>query len=199
MSNIAAGTHAQISDLIKAKNILRPVALKAYQSEAVIRHEALYAVANICNRGGKAHVQTIVEFDGLRALASFVDGSSDAALLVEVLNAINRVLEVGQTETWLEYETYFEQYDGIDRLEGLANSHPSPEIFNLAARILDRFFPSDDALDENLVPDQSSESPFSPREVRKKLKFDAQSPRANLSFGFSNKGNPPFGTKSRNV
>lgn len=198
VSNIAAGTQAQISELLKA-NILRQVSLKAYQSEAVVRQEALYAVANICNRGADEHVRTIVEFDGIRALTTFVDKSSDVALLVEVLNAINRILEVGETKTWLEYDSYFEQYNGIERLEELADSHPSSEISNLASKILDRFFPSQDSLDENLVPDQSADGPFSPRawEVRKKLQFDAHGPRTNLSFGFANT-NPPFARSSKN-
>ena len=197
MSNIAAGTQAQISELLKAKNILRPLSLKAYQSEAVIRQEALYALANICNRGADKHVRTIVELDGIRALATFVDSGSDIALLVEVLNAIYRILEVGETETWLEYDRYFQHYNGVERLEELADSHPSSDIFNLAAKILDRFFPSEDALDENLVPDQSSESPLSPpdSEVRKKLEFDVPGPRTNLTFGFANT-NPTFGVNS---
>ena len=197
MSNIAAGTQAQISELLKTKNILRPLSLKAYQSEVVIRQEALYALANVCNRGFDEHVRTVVELDGIRALATFLDRSSDVALLVEVLNAIYRILEVGETETWLEYDRYFQQYNGIERLEELADSHPSSEISNLAAKILDRFFPSEDALDENLVPNQNSDSPFSPPdcEVRKKLQFDVHCPRTNLSFGFAN-ANPSLGTNS---
>ena len=194
---MAAGTQAQISELLKAKNILRPLSLKAYQSQAVVRHEALYALANICNRGADEHVQTIVEVDGIRALATFVDSGSDIALLVEVLKAIYRILEVGESVTWLEYDRYFQHYNGLERLEELAASHPSSEILNLAAKILDRFFPSDDELDENLVPDQSSDSPLSPPDwkVNKKLDFDVTGPHANLTFGFAN-ANPPFGVNS---
>ncbi|KAG9287203.1 hypothetical protein G9A89_002941 [Geosiphon pyriformis] len=58
----------------------------------------------------------IVELDGIGALARFVDSGSDIALLVEVLHAIYRILEVEETETWLEYDRYVQHYNGIERL-----------------------------------------------------------------------------------
>ncbi len=173
------------------------MALKAYQSDLVVRQEALYALANICNKGVDEHVKTLVEFDALRALTTFIDTSSDVSLLVEVLNAINRVLEVGETESWLEYDRYFYEYSGIERLEKLADAHQSPQIYKLAANILDRFFSSQDTLDENRAPDEISNDSTTPSDwaVKKKLQFDFNSPRTNPNarngasgFGFQNRG-----------
>lgn len=164
----------------------------------VVRQEALYALANICNNGVDDHVKTLVEFDGLRALTAFLDQTVNVSLLLEVLHAINRILEVGETETWLQYDRYFHEYIGIERLEEVVDRSQSPQLCEVASNILDRFFPSQGDLDENLAPETSPDGMTTAFDcpVRKKLKFDFNSPQGkvapkhgtNNGFGFSNRG-----------
>ena len=61
------------------------------------RKEALWALSNICTTGSDSHVQSLIGYEGLQPLAEVLSlTNTDATILCAALDAIERVLEVGE-------------------------------------------------------------------------------------------------------
>jgi importin subunit alpha-1 len=160
VSNIAAGTTKQIGLLFSQGGIVKRIVNIATDAPWETRKEALWAVSNICTTGTDLQVQGLIQNEGLASLCSILSTGSDSKILLVALDAINRVLEVGEKHG-KEYTVLMDEYEGITKLEDL-QEHPNEEVYKKTIKMLERFFSADeDVDDENLAPATTAAGTFS--------------------------------------
>jgi importin subunit alpha-6/7 len=147
-----------------------------------IRKEAAWALANICTTGTDFQVERLVEKDdGLRALVEILSSAqSDAKVLAVVLDAISRVLEIGKAYD-KAYDLKLDEYDGIDKIEGL-QEHPNDDVYGKAVQIIETYFADDQGGDENLAPATTTSNTFAFGVTSKQLFPPGGSPLYNFSM-----------------
>ena len=159
LSNVAAGTYQQIESLFTYTGIIERIVQLSMNSAWNIKKEALWTLANICTTGSEAQVQRIVSHRGLEALSDAVTSAqSDPKILVVVLEAIARILQVGKT-IGAGYEFLLDEYEGIEKIENL-QEHPNDDVYKEAVSIIEKFFSEDEAVDENIAPELNSDGTF---------------------------------------
>lgn len=152
LSNIAAGTHYQIGHLLGKPRVLMAV-IKALQSDQwEVRKEAAWVISNICTGGGSKHIEQIVELGAIEAIISTLD-VADSKVVSVALEAIDAILKTGESLNKLNgYISFVDEADGIDKIESL-QEHENDGIYEKAIAIIEKYFGSDDGLeDENLAP-----------------------------------------------
>ena len=154
MSNIAAGSLAQLESFFKHRDLLERVIELSRTDRWEVRKEALWVVANIFTTGEDTHIRALVQFEGFAALVDAMD-TSDSKVLLVILEAIEVVLKVGSRLS-LNYAHMFDELSGLDKLEDL-QQHPSEEVYEKAVELLENYFGVDDEEDENLAPTQGSD------------------------------------------
>lgn len=158
-SNIAAGTHKQIFALMRQTGVMQKIVDLASSASWEVRKEALWTLSNICTTGDNGHAQTVVQCEGLYPLADVLSvGSADPTVLCACLDAVERILEVGE-QVGLDYGRLFDEYQGIDHLEQL-QEHPSDAVYKKTIKIIENHFGGEDAEDENLLPATSENGTF---------------------------------------
>ena len=158
-SNIAAGTHDQITSLLRQPGVLRQLIKLALEASWEVRKEALWAISNICTAGTDTHIQTLVQGEGLQPLADALAlQNADTSLLVACLDAIERVLEVGD-KFGLSYGRLLDEYNGVDYLENL-QEHRSEAVYKKTISIIDQYFGGEEEEDENLAPTSTTAGTF---------------------------------------
>jgi hypothetical protein len=122
-SNIAAGTHEQISALMRQSGVMKRLIDIALNEQAWdVRKGALRALSNICTTGSDSHIQSLIGYEGLQPLARVLcetTKNTDATILCTALGAIERVLEV-VNRTKLDYGRLFDHL--VDYLENDAET-----------------------------------------------------------------------------
>lgn len=157
LSNIAAGTQDQISYLMSCPQELGSVIEIARNEQWDVRKEAIWVIANISTGGRAEHIKAIVEFGAIEALCGVLT-ASDASVLIIVLEALEKILELG--EKWHKnYIEFVDECDGLDHIENL-QEHQNDQIYQKSIDIIERFFGVEEEVeDENLAP-MASESGF---------------------------------------
>lgn len=158
-SNIAAGTHEQITSLMRRNDIMRKLIETGSNASWETKKEALWAVSNICTTGNDEHVRCLVEIEGMKPLTEVLNfTNADATILTAALDAIARILDVGE-RNHEEYAKMFDEYAGIDHLENL-QEHPSTQVYEKTVSIIESYFGADEAEDENLAPETTASGTF---------------------------------------
>eukprot|EP00286_Rhodomonas_abbreviata_P014380 CAMPEP_0181324108 /NCGR_PEP_ID=MMETSP1101-20121128/20170_1 /TAXON_ID=46948 /ORGANISM="Rhodomonas abbreviata, Strain Caron Lab Isolate" /LENGTH=488 /DNA_ID=CAMNT_0023432235 /DNA_START=100 /DNA_END=1566 /DNA_ORIENTATION=- len=97
LSNISAGTTAQIQQLISSGVFPHVVSLTA-SSTLKVRKEALWCICNVLSGGTEEHVRYLIEELGsLSVLAKVIDPAQEPELLVVALDGVQIVLNNGET------------------------------------------------------------------------------------------------------
>lgn len=104
--------------------------------------------------------------------------NAEPNLLVEVLDAVKKILEVGE-QYGGSYSVIFDECQGIDHLENL-QEHPSHAVYEKTVQIIETFFGNDDFDDENMAPETTAAGTFG-FGIEKQL-FPADTPVV-FSFG----------------
>ena len=112
LSNIAAGTPDQISQLLKNREELNSLINLAEHSEWDVRKEAVWTISNIATGGTDEHVHALVELDGIDALCSVLT-VSDPKIIEVALDAIENILKIGQ-KSGKAYDTFVDECDGLE-------------------------------------------------------------------------------------
>mmetsp|Transcript_25592 Transcript_25592/g.36056 ORF Transcript_25592/g.36056 Transcript_25592/m.36056 type:complete len:570 (+) Transcript_25592:99-1808(+) len=150
LSNIAAGTHDQISRLLSESSVLKKVVNMAQTAEWEVRKEAIWVVSNIFTGGTDNQVQLMAEYRGIPAMCSVLD-MEDSGMVMVALEALEKVLEIGE-----KYERAYvhsiDECDGIDKLEKL-QEHSNDAIYEKTIDLIETYFGRDDVEDENLAPE----------------------------------------------
>ena len=146
LSNIAAGTHIQISSVIHQAGLITAVvdAINNDQWEAV-RKEATWVIFNICTSGTTQHIESLVEAGAIEALCGIL-GSADAQMIAIALEALQTILKTGEVlDKVAGYVSLVGESGGIDHILGL-QEHENNVICENAIAIIGRYF-RDDARD----------------------------------------------------
>jgi hypothetical protein len=146
------------------------------------RKEALWALSNICTTGSDSHVQSLIGYEGLQPLAEVLSlTNTDATILCASLDAIERVLEVGD-RTRLDYVRQFDEFNGIDYLENL-QEHPSNSVYRRTIKIIESYFGGEEVEDENLAPTTTESGTFGFGMSSPKQLFPTGGAPMTFSFG----------------
>lgn len=150
LSNIAAGTHAQIGLVLKTKGCLGRVVEMAISSEWEVRKEAIWVISNIATGGTDKQVMSAVEAGAIDAVCSVLN-VNDTRMLLVALDAIDSILKLGM-KFGKDYHSFVDECDGLAMIETL-QEHESDEVYTKAVQIIETYFGAEDeADDENLAP-----------------------------------------------
>jgi len=157
LSNIAAGTHAQITSIMRSPRPLSLVIDAVKNAEWDVKKEAAWVVSNIATGGIDDHVMGLVELNAIDALCSVLT-AGDSKIVMIVLDAIEKILDVGQ-KVGKDYAHLVDECDGLDHIESLQESS-NDEVYQKSISIIERFFGVEEEGDENLIPGVSNDGQF---------------------------------------
>ncbi len=151
LSNIAAGTHRQISTVIGTKECMQRVTDMAVSSEWEVRKEAVWVVGNIATGGTDEQIMSIIEAGAIDAVCSIL-GVNDTKMLIVALDAVECILKLG-AKLDKNYISLVDECDGLTMIETL-QQHESDEVYQKAVALIETYFGAEDeADDENLAPE----------------------------------------------
>jgi len=168
ISNVTAGTATQIQAVIEAG--VMPEIISLLEDGALeVKREASWALSNATCAGNVEQIHTLVKMGCLKPICSLLD-CSDSRIITVLLDALENILKAGKT--WAEkrnlsskgveesnpFANLVEEYDGLDKLEGL-QTHHQEEIYNKTIKILENYFQTEDE-NENTMPVQSTPNSF---------------------------------------
>mmetsp|Transcript_8324 Transcript_8324/g.18128 ORF Transcript_8324/g.18128 Transcript_8324/m.18128 type:complete len:540 (+) Transcript_8324:113-1732(+) len=164
LSNVAAGTAAQVEALMSTDGLVRLVLERLGLDEFEVKKEALYVAANVLHvfqaspTVHNASRATVLVNNGLIAPLLAMLDVNDSAVIKLALDAVANLLaagdalatqpKCGSTNPFLHA---FDEAGGIDKLEGL-QEHSNTEVYDKAVAILEKHFGEEDGEDENLAP-----------------------------------------------
>lgn len=189
-SNIACGNHQQITMLMKNTQALKQIIINAKNDTWEVRKEALWTLAHICTSGAPMHTESLVETGGLEPLISVLAVENiDPSLLVAILDAIRKVLEVDESSSFpKKYDQLIDECNGIEYLEEL-QTHPSEIVYEKVVGLIEDYFGVDDEGDENLAPELNESGTFgfglaSPKQLFANFNTTtSSSPKEAFTFG----------------
>jgi len=198
-SNIACGNHEQITMLIEKPKVLKQIIKNAKNDSWEVRKEALWALAHICTSGSHTHTMSMIDAGGLEPLITVLALENiDPALLLAILDAIRKILEVGEAFANQSYEQLIDENNGIEYLEEL-QTHPSEIVYEKVVGLIEDYFCVADEGDENLAPETNESGTFgfgfAPGLASPKQLF----PNFNGTENSSPKEAFPFGSVSTNT
>jgi hypothetical protein len=141
LSNITAGNHKQIGQVIE-KGLI-PRAMELIQGgDWDVKKEATWVLANAVVGGTPEQVGYLVQQGAIQGLCGILE-VNDSGVVETVLDSLEAILKVGKMgpdERTLQYFcTLVEQCDGLTKLEGLQDD-ANENIYNRAVRILQTYF-----------------------------------------------------------
>ncbi len=149
LSNIAAGTKHQISQLMRAGNDMLSIVNTVKEAPWEIRKEATWVLSNIATGGTNDHVHSLVNLGAIEALCSVLD-NADARITMVVLDGIASILRVGKN-AGRDYVTFVDECDGLDKIEAL-QEHQDAAIYEKVVEIIETYFGVEEVEDENILP-----------------------------------------------
>lgn len=148
LSNVAAGTQAQIQTIFKG-GLIHVVQL-AEEGEYEVRKEAIWTLGNIATGGTSTQVMSLVECGAIEALCSILN-VNDTKILMVALDGIDNILKTAEA-CGRNYLSFVDECGGVDMIEAL-QSHESEEVYEKCIQIIEAYFgEDDDGMEENLVP-----------------------------------------------
>ena len=151
VSNIAAGTHAQISALLATRGLLDAVLETMVSAEWHVRKEAAWVVCNAAAAGTPAHDCKIVAGGAIPPLVSVL-ASDEERMITVVLDAVGAMLSVeaklkadgNPAADMCRFAQQFEENGLIQRLEEL-QAHASHDVYDKAYALLTKYFGEEEA------------------------------------------------------
>ena len=185
-SNIAAGTSDQISALITKTGVIDKINDYARNATWEIRKEALWTLSNCFTTGSDDQAMMLVQNESMQPLAEVLAmKTADPIILNAVLDALDSILDLGERQA-LPYTRIFDEYNGIDSLEGL-QEHQSDEVYNKTISIIEKYFGEEDQEDENLAPETTADGTFAFGAPSPKQLFSSPAEPISFQFGVANR------------
>mmetsp|Transcript_33262 Transcript_33262/g.37091 ORF Transcript_33262/g.37091 Transcript_33262/m.37091 type:complete len:555 (+) Transcript_33262:80-1744(+) len=193
-SNIACGNYEQITQLMNKKQAMKQMILNAKDDFWVVRKEAVWALSHICTSGNDMHAVALVEAGGLEPLVMVLSLQNvDTALLFSTIDALRKILTVGEVHCNESYKQKIAEYNGIEYLEEL-QTHPSNSVYEKVVSLIEDYFGVANEEDENLAPETNESGMFG---------FGLASPKqlfpTNFSSDMISQEAFPFGNVSTNT
>jgi importin subunit alpha-6/7 len=173
ISNICADSQSHLQRVIDTGVMERVCELlRSGTSDADVRREAIWCIANGCTVGCRDQIHTLVadgRFGIMEVLSQYIESNRDSKSVIASLDAIYSVLASARragADTARSYSLILEECGGLTAIEDLQQDK-SEEVYRACVRILETFFSCDEEDQENFVDE--------------KIKFDFKSPsRASL-------------------
>jgi len=144
LSNIAAGSIHQITQLISTSELLPKVLQQlSLTTEWDVRKEAAWVISNIATGGKAAHVAHLVEQGAIQPLCDLLD-VNEVRIVLLAMEAMEAILKQGGDIS--DYTQLIDDAGGLDKLENL-QEHENTEIYEKAVKIIETHFGTED--DEN--------------------------------------------------
>ena len=142
LSNVAAGTKAQVEALISVPGMMGEVVRIMGEGAYEVAKEACWILTNICTGGDKSHVLHVVENKGVEAICLKLK-EMDVKVTESLLDALEAILSKAGEEATDRLTTLIDECGGIDVLEEL-QQHESPAVYNKAITMIENWFGGDD-------------------------------------------------------
>jgi importin subunit alpha-6/7 len=151
LSNVAAGTTEQLSQLMQNPSVLTQVLKQmGHGFEWDVRKEAAYVVSNIATAGNSDYTAMLIQLGAVQSICSIL-GHSDAKILTVALEALEYFLMVGNARADIDVFALMDEVDGIDKLEEL-QEHEDVAIYEKSVHLLETYFEAGEDADENIAP-----------------------------------------------
>ncbi|KAF1769953.1 hypothetical protein GCK72_001770 [Caenorhabditis remanei] len=163
ISNIIAGTHAQIQSVLDAK--LLPLIINIFQyGDHKCQFEASWALSNLVQGGTVNQIYALMECNAVPALCQALK-QTNTDMLTNTLETLSLLMTAVQDCYSQELEVLLDQVEengGLDALERLQESQ-SERIYELAYSIITQFFTDDDGAnaENNLATRSDHDAPWS--------------------------------------
>ena len=138
VSNIAAGTKRQITELLGERQLMRQVAMIFHEDQIDVRKEACYVFSNMCLLGEKEVVlKTLYDAEAIEGAVFLISQNEDQRSIEVGLIALINMLKLGQkVHRDNPVLAYLGRIPGTyDRIEALQH-HPNKEIYWHVAKII---------------------------------------------------------------
>ncbi|KDD73677.1 hypothetical protein H632_c1936p0 [Helicosporidium sp. ATCC 50920] len=156
VSNITAGTREQIQAVLDV-GIVVPLVQLLLTAEFDIKKEAAWAISNATSGGSNEQIRALVHAGAVKPLCDLLS-TSDVRIMTVALEGLENILKVGESERELggpgavnPYAQMVDEADGLDKIESL-QSHGNEDIYEKAVTLLETYFETEEAEDENLAP-----------------------------------------------
>ena len=154
LSNIAAGTVDQLTELVNTPSLLQRV-LEQMSSTAEwdVRREACWVVSNVASVGHCAHIHNkLIEYGALTPLCELLT-TADVKIVMVAMEALESILKLATPDTLKRYIQLIDEAGGIDNLENL-QEHAENKVYKKASQIIIKYFGGGDDEDEseNIAP-----------------------------------------------
>eukprot|EP00949_MAST-11_sp_MAST-11-sp1_P004683 g4683.t1 len=147
LSNICAGTKAQISAVVASKEIMDGLVLHCTSGAWEVRKESAWALSNIATGGNIENIRSMIAAGGLGAICGLLD-VDDPKIVSVALDGIEHILKQGD-KAGTDYRETIEECEGLDLLEKL-QEHQDDAIYKRAVKMLEKYFNAvDDEEEEN--------------------------------------------------
>ncbi|KAL5135897.1 Importin subunit alpha-4 [Glycine soja] len=145
ISNIAGGNRAQIQAVIKA-NIIPPLIQILQHAEFDVKKESAWAILSITVGGSRDHIRFVAAQGCIKGLCDLLS-CPDPEVVSICLEGLENILWVGEADKEVGlhdsvniYAQRVEECEGLDKIQKLL-VHDNDEIFEMALRILKKFWP----------------------------------------------------------
>jgi importin subunit alpha-1 len=155
LSNIAAGTLEQLSQLTNTPQLLSRV-LEQLSSSAEwdVRKEACHVVNNLVSGGQISHINQLIEYGGLAPLCDLLS-TADIKILLIALDALECVLRAGGESERARYTVLIDEAGGIEQLENL-QEHENSDVYLKSIHIIETYFGCENEEEsENIAPQKT--------------------------------------------
>ncbi len=194
ISNIAAGTVAQIQEVIDTEELVSMLVQVMTHDEFVIKKEAAWAISNATTGATAAQIRYLVRAGVIAPLCDLLS-CIEPVIINVALEALENILAVGESDLanfgMNPYCVMVEETGGLDRIELLQN-HVNNPIYGRSGALLTRFFGA-----AELVED--------PTGILRGIQAYAEmaspwdSPLTAVDFRSSDMGNQPLTTARRQI
>jgi len=148
VSNVAAGTPAQIEVLARDETLLRRVIAQLDGGDWDVRKEATWVVSNVLSGGTPAHALKLVEFGAVAPLCALLNQNETKIILVAI-DALDAILKLGNLGG-VPTTTLVDEAGGVEALENLQH-HENSKVYEKAVALIEAYFGCDEE-DDALAP-----------------------------------------------
>ena len=146
ISNVTAGTHAQINAVLQAKLVPTLIQIIKGPYPEVVK-EAAFALANVCSEGTDSHVASMVQEGVVAAFCHLLD-VADAKIVEIGLEGLDHILRRGAQHGDNPYTQSVEECQGLESLEALQR-HANPDVYDKTVAILKAYFGADESMQDS--------------------------------------------------
>lgn len=152
ISNVLAGSVAQIEAVLSRDGLLRSILQAGQSSNQAVKREATWCLGNATVDAVSHQIKKLAEFGAIEVLCRMLSPAYELCddhvkIIVEALDAFLKIYGVSG---YNPYAVMVEEYKGLDYLEDRqSDSKISEETFDCIVRLMQRYWSSDDFIEND--------------------------------------------------